>query len=259
MPAILPNFFLAGAPKAGTTSLARYLAQHPEIFMSPVKEPSYFASEVRSENFAAIEHRTAAGLVADWKSYLALFRGAKLARAIGEASVCYLWSPTAPGNIAEAIPQARILLVLRDPADRAFSQYFQGVARRRIHWTFREHIDAGLADHDGLFRLTYPFLEFGDYAPQIRRYLHHFPAEQIHIRLYDDFQNDSQPFMREIFEFLGVNAGFTPDLSQRDHVYRQRVSLALSPYDRRYLVDHYRAGILDLQDLIRRDLSAWLA
>src|SRR4051812_6834819 len=101
---ILPHFFLAGAPKAGTTSLYHYLRQHPAIFMSDVKEPSFFAAEVRPENFA--DPQPAPNLITDLWAYVALFRGATGAAAIGEASVCYLWSPTAARAIADRIPHA---------------------------------------------------------------------------------------------------------------------------------------------------------
>jgi hypothetical protein len=259
MSAVLPNFFLAGAPKAGTTSLGGYLAQHPDIFMSAVKEPCFFASEVRPENFDdPAFQRPTPGLITEWSAYEELFRDAGSATAIGEASVCYLWSPSAPGNIAAAIPHARILLVLRDPAERAFSQYVQGVAKGHIHWGLREHIDASLVEHDGLFRVTYPFLQMGDYASQIRRHMEHFPTSQLHITLYEDFQRAPAEFLRGIFAFLGVDSDFAPDLSRRDHVYPERESLALSAADRRYLFDYYQDGILDLQAMLGRDLSGWL-
>src|SRR5579863_966303 len=114
----VPNFFIAGAPKAGTTSLYHYLRQHPQIYMSPVKEPVYFSSEVRpagfakqfrpaaeksSENLRAELDRPATGaplegIVGEWTDYLKLFRNARAEFAAGEASVCYLWSATAAAN-----------------------------------------------------------------------------------------------------------------------------------------------------------------
>jgi len=111
-----PNFFIAGAPKAGTTSLYHNLRQHPQVYMSPVKEPCYFASEIRVENFAPemqpkmraqmervkarighglVDNKTR-GIVAEWAEYIRLFEGVKEETAAGEASVCYLWSKTAP-------------------------------------------------------------------------------------------------------------------------------------------------------------------
>src|SRR5581483_5957338 len=112
MPAV-PNFFVAGAPKAGTTSLCSYLSQHRDVFMSPVKEPNYFAQEMRPENFEpryrnSIRRRVEelhrrlqnepmgelpSGITVDWEDYLRLFRGVAAEKAIGEGSVSYLWSP----------------------------------------------------------------------------------------------------------------------------------------------------------------------
>ncbi len=221
--------------------------------MSAVKEPCFFSAEVRAENFA--EPVKGAGPVADWESYEALFRDAGAAKAVGEASVCYLWSPSAPGNIARAISGAKILLVLRDPADRAFSQYVQGVANGWIGCGFREHVDASLRPHDGRFRITYPLLQMGEYAEQIRRYREHFPAKQMHIRLYEDFQSDPAGLLRGVFEFLGVDPGFRVDLSQREHVYGDR---RITAEDRALLVDYYRAGIVELEGMIGRDFSGWV-
>src|ERR1700761_4886436 len=105
---MLPNFFVVGAPKAGTTSLYNYLDQHPQIYMSPVKEPCFFASEVRPEAFRRDYRRYVirqnsgrkgqkrfSGLISEWKDYLSLFDQAEGYRAVGEASVCYLWSASA--------------------------------------------------------------------------------------------------------------------------------------------------------------------
>src|SRR5579872_40959 len=110
----LPNFFIVGTGKAGTTSLYQYLRQHPEIYMSPVKEPCYFAEEIRGQNLAAAAQRHVAlqsrklpellgggptaplgWLTGEWNDYLRLFEGAKGEKAIGEASAAYLWSETA--------------------------------------------------------------------------------------------------------------------------------------------------------------------
>jgi hypothetical protein len=130
--------------------------------MSPVKEPCYFASEVRPKNFAREYMSRAAldaarleaylrgsksdkrfsGLTSTWQDYLRLFDGATDEVAIGEASVCYVWSPTAARNIAARIPNARIVAVLRHPADRAWSQYLHGVANGYVTRSFSEHIRA---------------------------------------------------------------------------------------------------------------------
>src|ERR1700722_13551212 len=127
----LPSFFIVGAPKAGTTSLYHYLDQHPEIFMSPIKEPNYFASEIRNENLAeelreladkdlteqreflrgAMTEKRIGGMISEWADYLKLFQNARDEKALGEASVCYLWSRTAAENIRAKIPGAKIIMV----------------------------------------------------------------------------------------------------------------------------------------------------
>ncbi len=116
----LPNFFIVGAPKAGTTSLYYYLDQHPQVYMSAIKEPHFFAPEVREENFdpelrrgisratgglreflsGPMRRKRFSGIVTDWEDYLRLFGGADGELALGEASACYLWSPTAAEQIA---------------------------------------------------------------------------------------------------------------------------------------------------------------
>src|SRR5580704_13791477 len=115
-----PNFFIVGAPKAATTSLYHYLDQHPQVYMSAIKEPHFFAAEVREENCdvyvrgeiardrralreylaGPMLEKRLGGIVGDWRDYLKLFAGAKDELALGEASPCYLWSPTAAERIA---------------------------------------------------------------------------------------------------------------------------------------------------------------
>src|SRR5262249_11013082 len=114
MSEIWPNFFIVGAPRAGTTSLYIYLKQIPGIYMSPVKEPHYFNHEPgeRSRD-----------------EYLELFRAADTAVAVGEASVGYLRHPDAPLRIRANVPHAKIIMSLRDPVEKVYSQYFEQVRK----------------------------------------------------------------------------------------------------------------------------------
>jgi len=312
-----PNFFLVGAPKAGTTSLYSYLDQHPQIFMSPLKEPHYLADEIRLSNFSDESRRRAeprladlraylngpmttkfsAGFITQVSDYLRLFQNATTEDVLGEASVCYLWSPTAPGNIARACPQAKILMLLRNPVDRAYSQYLQVLASSRKPQSFREYVEAAMNSHSTLMGPLYPFLHFGRYCEQVKRYLKQFPRQQVQICFYEDYQSDAAGMLRDIFQFLGVDHSFAPDISQRymqvsiprSHrfyrlvrpvtqwapvkqmntpvlrrslkrlAFRSRKSLAMDPPDRAFLVDFYREDILNLSQLLNRDLNAWLA
>ncbi|HUA83806.1 MAG TPA: sulfotransferase [Bryobacteraceae bacterium] len=309
----LPNFFLAGAPKAGTTALYRYLGQHPRIYLSPVKEPNFFAAEVREENFeSAMRPRLArekaglsaflsgpkrgmrfGGMVADWEDYLRLFAPARDELAVGEASVCYLWSPTAPARIAEKIPTAKILIMLRNPVDRAFSQYLHGAGNGTIRWSFREHIRRNLHHRSGVFSVDYPFLELGLYAEQVTRYRELF-AENVWVGLYDDFVGQPLDTLREICRFLAVDAAFPLETGAREMeaqiprtaaagwlkrsgwwqagarvtpsnvrplirglLMRRPTRLGMDRPDREYLTDFYREDVRKLATLLDRDLSGW--
>jgi Sulfotransferase family len=313
---VLPNFFLAGAPKAGTTSLYHYLEQHPQIYMCPIKEPCYFASEFRPESCAqelmpGVERgrrelrkyldgpmceRRFGGMVTGWEDYVRLFRHVRGETAIGEASAGYLWSETAARNIHAKIPAAKVLLMLRNPADRAYSQYLHQVAVGGLRFSFRRQIEANLQNRSRKFSLQYPLLEFGLYHGQVTRFLDVFPRQNMCIHLYDDYRADAAATMANIFRFLGVDDTFTSDTSQRHlelslprlsgvtHTLRRlgiwqaikritplklmpaarrvaftpRSNLAMDPEDRRYLVDYYAADIRKLATLLDRDLTAWL-
>ena len=178
------------------------------------KEPHYFASEVRPENLSR-EYRNqmaVSGLATTWQDYLALFAGATDEVAIGEASVCYLWSPTAALNIFARIPNARIIAVLRHPADRAWSQYLHCVANGYVRRSFREQIDSCVRSRETQFSPTHPFLELGMYSRQIAAYLDLFPRENIRIYFYQD---GLASIVGDVFRFLNVDCEFRADLSRR--------------------------------------------
>jgi hypothetical protein len=312
----LPNFFIVGAPKAGTTSLYAYLDQHPQVYMSPLKEPSYFAFEMRPENFSAqlrpridremraledylrsdMREKRFGGLVSSWDDYLKLFRNVSDEIAIGEATACYLWSQTAPRNIAACIPRAKIVINLRNPVDRAFSQYLQMVTLGTVRWSFREQLEANLRRQPQQFGAWWPLLEFGLYHEQVTRYLNEFPRSQIHISFYEDLEREPGRLVSDLFTFLGVDPGFSADVSSRHHepqvpklpgivhflkrwgtwsrlrnltppplrprlrtlLLRSRASLTMEPADRAFLSDYYRDDVLKLANLLGRDLTAWL-
>lgn len=284
--------------------------------MSPLKEPSYFAFEMRPENFSAqlrpridrelraledylrsdMREKRFGGLVSSWDDYLKLFRNVSDEIAIGEATACYLWSQTAPRNIAACIPHAKIVINLRNPVDRAFSQYLQMVTLGSVRWSFREQIEANLRRQPQQFGAWWPLLEFGRYHEQVTRYLTEFPRSQIHISLYEDLEREPGRLMSDLFTFLGVDPGFSADVSSRHHepqvprlpgivhllkrwgtwprlrsltppplrprlrtlLLRSRASLAMEPADRAFLSDYYRDDVVKLANLLGRDLTAWL-
>ncbi|HEY3826334.1 MAG TPA: sulfotransferase [Bryobacteraceae bacterium] len=313
-----PNFFIVGAPKSGTTSLYHYLDQHPQIFMSPMKEPCYFASEVRLENFAP-EYRTQAsryaremsmylgssktekhsvGYVSRWEDYVGLFDRVAGETIVGEASVVYLWSPSAARNIAARIPRAKIVAVLRHPVDRAWSQYLQYRANGYLTSPFREHIEACMAARNpsrkGQFSPAYPFLEFGMYYEQLRTWFELFPRENIQVCFYQD---GLAHILTDLLRFLCVDTTFEIDTSRRyldsssaenamilyrtlkkydlwqpfrrlapssvrplfhRLAFRKHTPIQMNEEDRRFLCEYYKDGVMKLEDLLQRDLHSWL-
>src|SRR5215469_13417957 len=117
-----PSFFIVGAANSGTTSLYGYLKQHPDVFMPALKEPHYFAQVTPSH-----KQRHLRTIIRNQAAYLRLFHRADGCKAIGEASPSYLWDANAPYRIARAIPDAKIIILLRDPVERAYSHYLMDV------------------------------------------------------------------------------------------------------------------------------------
>ena len=183
---IWPNFFIVGAPKAGTTSLYNYLRRTPGVYMSPMKEPRYFTAIDPIEVTAMPPVRAKA-------EYLRLFQGAKDAVAIGEASVTYLRDPETPRRIQEAVPGARIIMLLRDPVERAFSDYLMHVREGWQTLSFQEALRTDL------------YLEKGFYAEQVKRYLDIFGPERVKIIIFEEFVQDTKGAISDVLKFLGVN------------------------------------------------------
>jgi hypothetical protein len=274
-PSTLPNFFIAGAPKSGTTSLYHYLDQHPEIYMSPIKEPNYFASEIRLETFSdrlrqraeqavaplrayldgPMREKRFGGQVTEWPDYLKLFSEVEGQKAIGEASVCYLWSESAAKNIRHAIQDARIILVLRNPVEMAFSMYLHSLRSLATHHTFREAIERGLEQRGGQIDFWHPFLDMGLYYEQVKRYLQTFPKERVRIYWYEEYQSEPALMLADVFRFLEVDPAFSPDISK--HYLEAGTSQMMHPADRAFLIEFYGEDIRKLAALLKRDLSNW--
>lgn len=193
----LPNFLIIGAMRSGTTSLARYLDAHPEVFMAPTKEVRYF------------DRHHDEGL--DW--YRAHFAGAAGAPMVGEATQTYLYDREAMERMAGAVPDARLVAVLRDPVDRAYSHYWLNKARAREPLGFLEALDAEperLARGDLDSRFFYSYADRGRYVHQLRRLEQHYPRERICLVLFDDLRDDPHSAYAQVLQFLDV-APFTPE------------------------------------------------
>lgn len=211
----LPNFFIIGAAKSGTTSLYAYLRQHPDVCMPSVKEPRYFAyldDPPRMVGPGDRESNEAAGVVYDAAAYRSLFEPCAGASAVGEASVNYLYSRTAPGRIAESVPEARLIAILRNPVDRAYSHYLHLVRSGRE--PIRDFAQALAAEPERRrqgWEWSWHYTKMGFYHEQLTRYLQYFDPDQLSVYLFDDFKSDPRSVATDLFQTLGVEDSFALD------------------------------------------------
>jgi hypothetical protein len=216
---IKPDFFIVGAFKSGTTALYEYLRRHPQVFMPFLKEPHYFGDDLT-------RHYGRMSL----PEYLALFRDARPGQRVGEASTWYLYSTTAPGQIAEFAPKAQIIILLRNPVDVMYAQHSQ----------LRFRADEDLADFASALEVE-PARRHGErlpppparpetlfyrhsvhFADQVERYLRTFGRDRVHIVLFDDLVGDTAAAYRAVLEFLDVDPTFQPDFGVHNESKRVR-------------------------------------
>lgn len=212
-----PNLFIVGQPKSGTTALHQFLGQHPEIYMSSIKEPHYFCSDfhIESDRYYGTQR------FFDFRSeaeYLQLFAKTNSATVSGESSTNYLYSQVAAANISQFNPQAKIIIVLREPASFLYSLHSHYVKfTEENEADFQQALSLETARKQGEFpspRVTSPsYLYYSDrvnYYQQIKRYYDYFPQSQIKIILFEDFRAQNEVIYREILEFLEVDSNFSP-------------------------------------------------
>jgi len=205
----LPDFFIGGVPKAGTTALHVALAQHPHLFLSRVKEPKYFLTDgPPPKRGGPGDARTFREYMWRREDYEALFADAPPDTLRGESSPFYLWSADAHRRIRDAVPAARMIVVLRDPVDRAHSNWTHlwshglesesdFVAACRLE---HQRADAGWAPF-------WRYLELGRYGDQLTRLYETFPREQVLVLRYRLLRERPVDTLDRICAFLGVAQG----------------------------------------------------
>lgn len=214
--AVLPNFLVIGAAKAGTTALWQYLRQHPELYMSPHKEPRFFALYGRPVNFRGPGDMTEFNFVTELEAYQELFAGVRDEKAIGEVSPWYLYVETAAPAIRKLLPDVKLVAILRDPVERAFSNYLHAVNEGLEPLpTFREAMDAEEARIRDNWSPRFHYKSKGFYYRQLQHYLEYFDRGQLRIYLYEDLINEPEAMFADLFEFLGVDPGFRVDTGKR--------------------------------------------
>jgi len=281
-----PNLFIAGAPRCGTSSLHSYLQGIPGIFMSRIKEPNYFSRAVIGDRHPMVKP------IRNRDRYLRLFDDAGDAKIIGEATPFYLEDPEAPGLIHDAVPEAKVIVSLRDPVERLYSHYLMMRNNRPTMGTFMQEIQRGLA-HQGEPDMAVLAPTTGLYSRQVARYLRVFGEERVYVLILEEWARDVPHALAHILKFLGVDydCGDFADPPQRRYAEARgpvvrflfgnraisRVSEKMIPYrlrklvrnaflmkrapkpkmndeDRQFLVQYYREDVRRLDLLLGRRL-----
>ena len=292
-----PNFLIIGVQKAGTTSIYNYLGQHPQVYMSPIKETNFLEKDW--EKVGKEQSLYNSNGIDTWEKYCQLFAGAKDEIALGEASPNYLFHyKSSVERILKYVPEAKLIAILRNPIERAYSDYLMHI-RDEIGEQLSLKAEIELRPRSSFL------LKKGFYSTQLQYYFEHFDKSQIKIYLYDDLKANSVKLMQDLYKFIGVDNSFYPDMSekvqtaqipksrlvnkllrkqnpvrsfvaknlklflpeaQRQKLRSQLIKLnsdgkekaKLSQEERKLLQDLYQEEIVSLQELIGRDLSSWL-
>ncbi|HBQ99866.1 MULTISPECIES: sulfotransferase [unclassified Roseofilum] len=218
----LPNFILLGAAKSGTSSVWNYLKQHPQVFISNPKEPNFFVFEgmklpplLGPEPPEILRKRLYQNTITDWQSYQQLFDKVSGESAIGEASVRYLYFPQAPEKIKNYIPNVKMIVMLRNPVDRLYSHYVMNIRHLLEPLSLEDALAQEKERINNRWGWDWHYTQVGMYSEQIKRYLDYFPPEQLKIIVYDDFRQDPLGTMKEVYQYLGVDDTFVPNVEGR--------------------------------------------
>ena len=308
-----PNFFVVGTVKAGTTSLYQYLANHPDIYMSPLKEPHYFSTDIIPSKFRTqyrkmlpvdIEEYLASDLkgninaafIRKQEHYFRLFQNVRNEKAIGESSTSYMISKTAAQNIYDFDPKAKIIIMLRNPTERAYSHYLMNYKSGSVTGSFKEELEKDIQAMPKGWGITRLYADHGFYYDQVKRYLDLFGPDQVKIIFMEGMGSNTQQTVRDVYRFLKVNENFIFENYERHNVAMiPRSSFARFILDKANIISWfvkfvpvrfkrslynslftktqfpafeeetkavlnnlYKEDILKLQQLINADLSSWL-
>ena len=193
------DFFIVGAPKAGTTSLYKYLNQHQDVVMSSVKEPNYFSKE----ELESQDLYYASKNITDEKDYHSLFQANGEKKKLGEASVSYLFYPKVSKRIFTYNKDAKIIIILRNPVDRAYSHYKMDF---RLGFVKRDFEDLVLNNNKEGSLFYQQYIDLGLYHQQVKSYIDEFGSTNVCVMFYEDLKKDRATFVNNIFSFLNLKS-----------------------------------------------------
>ncbi len=292
---LMPNLLLVGAAKSGTTSLHKYLDEHPQIFMARRKEPRFFLLWDNPQLWAQHEreNRIEINYYNTLERYQELFAKAKDYKIRGESSTAYLANPGCALKIKQFIPHVKLIAVLRNPVERAFSNYVIYKNWLMEKKSFADAVNEEIKTGRHSYQQPMRYLQLGRYADSLKVYNSLFSPEQIKVYFYDDLKADAKSFMKNIFEFLDVDASFVPNVETKlNHSYMRRYiefpvmdkvlyraqngfrkfkmdviadkikqhriyKPVLKTEIRKKLIDYYADEISNLEKLLNKDLSHW--
>jgi len=215
----LPTFVVVGAPKCGTTSLHHYLTQHPDVFLPRRKELHFFSHpELRANSRGPGDRHLLRSVCATRAEYERWFEGAGRARAVGEVSPSYLYyADAAASRMLEHLGPVRIVVVVRDPVEKAFSQYMHLVRDDRERLPFSAALAAEEERTRDAWAVLWRYAGSSLYAPGIRRFREVFGPENVRVIVNEDLRADAASVLAGLFEFVGVDPRFRPDTRREHH------------------------------------------
>ncbi|MEO0924712.1 MAG: sulfotransferase [Cyanobacteria bacterium J06643_13] len=214
-----PNLFIVGQPKSGTTALHQFLGQHPEIYMSSIKEPHFFCSDFHLESDRAYGKQRFFDFRSE-SAYLQLFNKAKNVKIAGESSTNYLYSQVAAEKIHNFNPDAKIIIILREPAKYLYSlhsHYVKFTEENEPDFLTALSLESKRREEEEFLssRVTSPsYLYYSQriqYYQQVKRYCDRFDPKQIKVIIFEEFKSANETIFKEVLEFLEVDSSFSPE------------------------------------------------
>ncbi len=194
-----PNFFIAGGSKCGTTNLSYHLMEHEKVFMPDLNEPYYFCRLDIPRDFER------ESMITEKNRYLELFKNAKDGDRIGEATSAYLHCPSAPSDIKNHFPDSKIIILVRDPVERAHSAYFSYQFMHSDKRSFSEMIDEHENKMNNNEFFLYSILDPGFYSKHITRYQDVFDKEHLKIIIFEDYIKNTERVIESVLDFLELD------------------------------------------------------
>ncbi len=212
----LPNFLVVGVAKSGTTSLFDYLNQHPEVYVPSCKETFFFISSVY-KNINSNDPARRKGVIFNFHDYLSLYKSIDDKKAIGEVGTGYLYFyDIAIPMIEKHLGNTKIVAILRNPIDRAYSSYHYFAMYFFEPFIFEKALKQEKNRKNDGWDFMWLYKDLGFYYKQIKAYKKHF--DEVRVYLYDDLKSDTITLMQDMYEFLEADSSFVPDVSVKYNV-----------------------------------------